>query len=233
MNGCSPSSASPSEEPSALSIASPARATFTEMTHDPTPRLRLIYDENAHAYEQANRGIDPTTRDFALTFVSALAAGAEVLDVGCGTGKCSALFTDLGFAVTGIDISPVMLALARERSPKSTFLEMDMRHLDFPDARFEGLWASAAFLHLTKEDAPAALAEFRRVLRAGAPLAVTVKTGEGEGWEPSPYGAFERFYSRYGAKEIARLFAPSFNVRSITHATDRGEEWLLVSATAR
>lgn len=202
-------------------------------SHDPAPRLRLIYDENTHAYEQANQGIDPVTRAFALSLASYMPAGAEVLDVGCGAGQCSALFTSLGFAVTGIDISPVMLALASARSPESSFLEMDMRQLDFPDARFEGLWASAAFLHLTKDDAPTALAEFRRVLRAGAPLAVTVKTGEGEGWEPSPYGSFERFYSRYGAKEIGRLFSPSFNVRSITHSTDRGEEWLLVSATAR
>lgn len=203
------------------------------MNHDPAPRLRQIYDENAHVYEQANPEIDPTTRAFALALASCMPAGAEMLDVGCGAGQCSALFASLGFVVTGVDISPVMLARARERSPRSSFLEMDMRRLDFPDARFEGLWASAAFLHLTKDDAPAALAGFRRVLRAGAPLAVTVKTGEGEGWEPSPYGSFERFYSRYGAKEIERLFAPSFDIRSLTHSTDRGEEWLLVSATAR
>jgi ubiquinone/menaquinone biosynthesis C-methylase UbiE len=201
--------------------------------HDPAPRLRLVYDENAHAYGQANAEIDSTTRAFATDFTEQLPEGATILDAGCGSGQCSELFASLGFQVTGIDISPVMLTLARERSPESGFLEMDMRRLDFPDARFEGLWVSAAFLHLPKEDAPAALAEFRRVLRQGAPLAVTVKAGEGEGWEPSPYGSFERFYSRYGEDEIAQLFAQSFDVSAIVRATDRGEEWLLVSATAR
>lgn len=220
-----------------IAMSAPAEHTFAGMTtrHDPAPRLRQVYDAIAHAYESANRSSELMTehRAFADSFSARLPEGAAVLDVGCGTGRASAFFSALGFELTGVDISPVMLELARERSPQSRFLEMDMRTLEFPDASFEGLWASAAFLHLPKQDAPAALAEFRRVLRFGAPLALTVKAGSSEGWEPSPYGSFERFYARYEEQELEDLFADSFEVIAVVRHADRGEEWLRVSARAR
>lgn len=42
-------------------------------------------------------------------------AGRKLLDIGCGTGVLSALLAQEGFSVTGIDASPEMLSVARER----------------------------------------------------------------------------------------------------------------------
>ena len=54
--------------------------------------------------------------DFANMAVAlALPAGARLLDVGCGSGWLSEYFARLGYDVTGIDISPDLIALARER----------------------------------------------------------------------------------------------------------------------
>lgn len=54
--------------------------------------------------------------DFAnLAMTLALPAGARLLDVGCGSGWLSEYFARLGYDVTGIDISPDLIEIARER----------------------------------------------------------------------------------------------------------------------
>ncbi|MDD2836016.1 MAG: class I SAM-dependent methyltransferase, partial [Methanothrix sp.] len=46
----------------------------------------------------------------------------SVLDVGCGTGEISLLLAEMGHQVTGIDLSPKMLALARSKAKATDFL---------------------------------------------------------------------------------------------------------------
>lgn len=69
-------------------------------------------------YEGA--GMDADTHrhfcDFANMAVTlAIPEGARILDVGCGSGWLCEYFARLGYDVTGIDISPDLIALARER----------------------------------------------------------------------------------------------------------------------
>ena len=54
--------------------------------------------------------------DFANIAVAlALPAGSRLLDVGCGSGWLSEYFARLGYDVTGIDISPDLIEISRER----------------------------------------------------------------------------------------------------------------------
>jgi SAM-dependent methyltransferase len=56
--------------------------------------------------------------------------GRSLLDVGCGTGKSFLAMLDRGWTVTACDISPRMLAIAREKaSGRASLLEADMRTL--------------------------------------------------------------------------------------------------------
>ncbi|HEX6526500.1 MAG TPA: methyltransferase domain-containing protein [Streptosporangiaceae bacterium] len=65
--------------------------------------------------------------------IGQLARGARVLDAGCGTGLPTARqLLDAGLAVTGIDISAVMLELARRNVP-----EADLRRLDLTEVGSE------------------------------------------------------------------------------------------------
>jgi len=62
--------------------------------------------------------------------------GRRLLDVGCGTGKSTLAFLDRGYDVTGCDISPAMIALARRKRPNYAdhFHVSDMRYIDGPQA---------------------------------------------------------------------------------------------------
>lgn len=60
----------------------------------------------------------------AETLLSRLGTGApsrRVLDLGCGAGPLSRRLSERGFATWGLDLSPALIALARERLPGAEF----------------------------------------------------------------------------------------------------------------
>jgi 2-polyprenyl-3-methyl-5-hydroxy-6-metoxy-1,4-benzoquinol methylase len=58
-------------------------------------------------------------------------AGREVLDAGCGEGLLARILASRGARVTGIDLSPRLIQMARERDPRQ---EMDYRVADLSGA---------------------------------------------------------------------------------------------------
>jgi SAM-dependent methyltransferase len=67
-------------------------------------------------------------------------AELTVLDVGCGNGRSTRAYVDMGLApgqVTGIDLRPGTIALARKLNPAITFLSYQEAALPFPDGSFD------------------------------------------------------------------------------------------------
>jgi SAM-dependent methyltransferase len=93
-------------------------------------------------------------------------AGLRVLDAGCGGGRTSAWLAEQGAEVVGIDVSPELLRLARERVPSGSFSLGDLAEpLPFEDGSFDLVVASLV-MHYLRDWVPP-LRELRRVLRAG------------------------------------------------------------------
>lgn len=103
-----------------------------------------------------------------------LAAGARVLDLGCGPGRCLDLLVRAGCVAIGGDLSPGMLRSARRRHGSVTLLSADA--LPFRARSFDGLVCTNSFHHYP--DAARALAEMRRVLRPGGRLALVDPSGD-------------------------------------------------------
>lgn len=83
-------------------------------------RVRAWWDADASSYD-ASAGHSLTDPVEAAAWAAALLAllpppPATVLDVGAGTGSLSLVAADLGFEVTGLDLSDGMLAKAREKA---------------------------------------------------------------------------------------------------------------------
>lgn len=100
--------------------------------------------------------------------------GRRVLDAGCGAGPLTAALRDRGAVVTGFDLSPAMIDLARQRLGADADLHVaDLGGpLPFGDDAFDVVVASLCLHYL--EDWAAPLAELRRVLRPGGRLVVSV-----------------------------------------------------------
>jgi cyclopropane fatty-acyl-phospholipid synthase-like methyltransferase len=101
-----------------------------------------------------------------------LEEGSDVLDVACGWGRHAVELADRGYAVTGVDFSPLLLGeaarVASETGVELTLHQADMREMEF-DARFDGavsLFSSLGYFGSDAEDARV-LAGVRRALRPG------------------------------------------------------------------
>ena len=98
--------------------------------------------------------------------------GAKVLDVGCGTGVLSIILANLGYKVTGIDISNKMLDRAIDKN-KRLGLDILFSNGDAEAPPFEGTHFDAIFSrHLiwTLTDPEKAVANFVRLLKPGGVL---------------------------------------------------------------
>jgi ubiquinone/menaquinone biosynthesis C-methylase UbiE len=98
----------------------------------------------------------------------------SILDVGCGTGallsQLSACYPQARLA--GIDPSPEMLAIARERLPPGVELKQGWAEgIPYPDSSFEAVVSCNVF-HYIREPL-IALKDMLRVLRPGSPLVIT------------------------------------------------------------
>ncbi len=126
---------------------------------------------------------------------------ARVLDLGCGPGRDVRFLSEMGFRALGLDRSAGMLGEARRRV-EAPFVQADMRVLPFADGSFDGVWACASLLHVPRAEAPAVLAEIKRVLEHGH-LFLAVKRGEGETWVETEHGPV--FFAYYHPAEIELL----------------------------
>lgn len=119
-------------------------------------------------------------REYAPWMADALdygsAQGLQLLDVGCGQGIDLCEYALAGAKVTGIDLTPRHVELARhhleELGLEGEVLLGDAESLPFPDKTFDRV-SSNGVLHHTS-DMPRALREIRRVLRPGGQAVVIV-----------------------------------------------------------
>jgi SAM-dependent methyltransferase len=96
-----------------------------------------------------------------------------VLDLGCGAGEPIARhLIAAGYAVTGVDASPTMIALCRSRWPDGRWVVADIRGLTL-GRRFDGILAWDSFFHLRADDQRALFAVFRDHAAPGAALLFT------------------------------------------------------------
>lgn len=103
-----------------------------------------------------------------------LPPGARILDLGCGTGLPTARqLVDAGYRVTGTDISPTMLALARENVPEAEFRQVDIVDLD-ADQDYDAVVAFFSLLILPRARIPEALGLIRRALVPGGWLCLSM-----------------------------------------------------------
>lgn len=107
-----------------------------------------------------------------LVAFAGVAPGTRVLDAATGTGIVALAAAGAGADVTGLDINPGMLAVARRKSAAIDWVEGDVAALPFPDAAFDTVLCQFALMFVP--DRPQALAEMLRVLKPGGTLAVAV-----------------------------------------------------------
>ena len=133
------------------------------------------YDAFAEAYSTDNE-VNLLNRHYERPEMLRLAgdvAGRRILDAGCGSGPLTAALRDRGALVSGFDLSPAMIELARTRlGANADLLVHDLADpLPYRDATFDDAVASLVVHYL--EDWAGPLSELRRVLKPGGRLLIS------------------------------------------------------------
>ncbi len=147
------------------------------------PDLAGVYDRVARAYAEkffTELEQKPFDRELLDRFAADVRGRGRVCDLGCGPGHVGRYLAGRGSDVFGIDLSPRMVALARELNPGMSVEQGDMRALPLPDGALAGVVAFYSLIHLERGAAPKALAEIARVLAPGGVALLAFHGGEGE-----------------------------------------------------
>lgn len=97
---------------------------------------------------------------------------SRVLDIGCGAGRFCRIVADRGARISGLDATPALVEIARERIPDGDFAVGDMEDLPWPDESFDLVTGFNSFF--IAANIVDALAEARRAVRTEGAVAMTV-----------------------------------------------------------
>ncbi len=165
--------------------------------HKNTQDLTLeYYAENTDAFISGTVSVDmSSTRD---RFLKELPPHARILDLGCGSGRDTKVFLDLGYAVDAVDGSEELCKKASE------FTGIQVRHMYFQDLDakelYDGIYASASILHLPKAELEPVLRKIAAALKPGGVLFTSFKYGDFEGMRGG------RFYSDFTDESLKQFF---------------------------
>jgi ubiquinone/menaquinone biosynthesis C-methylase UbiE len=198
-------------------------------------KLQQTYARIAQNFNKVNaENIDTEETDY---FLSLLPVNAEILDFGGGTGRDSKYFAAKGHHLTILDNSAEMLVIAHQNVPTAKIIEADMTEVNLTAETYDGIWARASLLHLTKDEVKNVLKKLHAALKPDGVLYVKVKEGEGEREvaqdKYSDKGQKEtRFFSFFQEDELVKLIEQSgFEV--VKHYLNQRSDYLWVTVYAR
>jgi len=165
---------------------------------------RKSYDETAAEYQSNTLKMRPEVK--AKAFLSHVPPNSVILDLGCGPGRDAEFFTKTGHTVVGVDISPRMIALARESVPAAQFIVSDIENLNLESESVDAIWASASLLHVSKQTMPSVLINLNKMMKPGGVFYISMKQGAGEEIKADErYGGVEKFWNYVSEDELVDL----------------------------
>ncbi|MDP5292559.1 class I SAM-dependent methyltransferase [Oceanimonas sp. CHS3-5] len=134
------------------------------------------YQQQADAFFAATVNVDMSS--LYERFLPRVSKGGHIVDAGCGSGRDSKHFADLGYKVTAVDASPALVQKARDYTglPVACHDFMALHCRPAVDA----IWACASLLHVPESELAGVLAHLAAQLKTGGVLYCSFKYGRGE-----------------------------------------------------
>lgn len=152
---------------------------------------------NKYAAKEFEETVNQDMSGIMKEFLDLLEEGDTILDLGCGSGRDSLTFYDLGYDVTPLDASEEMCQLAEIHTGLEV-LRMTYEEMDF-DNVFDGIWACASLLHTPKKELSDILTKIARALNDKGILYMSFKLGDFEGFRG------ERYFCDFTADSMTEL----------------------------
>jgi ubiquinone/menaquinone biosynthesis C-methylase UbiE len=152
------------------------------MTDERKNRIRSAYDKAAENYAETlfwELNDKPLERKFLDLFFERVNNHGHVLEIGCGPGEISSYLRMRGLeTITGLDISPRMVELARKRCPMIVFEVADVFDLPYEKESIAGVAAPYLIVNFSADETARAIKEIHRVLEPGGILYLNFHCGD-------------------------------------------------------
>lgn len=168
------------------------------------------YENESLEYHRNTFYIDPSS--FLLPLKERLSPGAQVLDVGCASGRDILWLKTNGFEATGFERCRGLSALARSNTG-CRVVEADFYSFDFSTLEFDAVMLVGALVHVPHQELPIILEKICRCLRSGGLVLITLKEGVGQKADETG-----RMFYLWNDAHLARIFE---HLHLLTVAFDR------------
>jgi SAM-dependent methyltransferase len=157
-------------------------------------------------------------------FAERVRDGGRVLEIGSGPGRDARELEDRGLTVRRTDITPAFVDLMRADGYDADVLDPLVDDLGGP---YDGVWASAVLLHVTRDEMGVVLARLHECTVAGGTLYVSLKEGDGEAWSTHGHVSRPRLFTywRDGPLRTA-LETAGWQVRALRHTQGPRDTWI-------
>lgn len=181
------------------------------------------YNQNVDSFFDTTVNAD--IKEVRDRFINSIPEKGTILDFGCGSGRDTKAFLDLGYIVYAIDGSEELCKKASE------YTGIEVKHSYFEDLndveKYDGIWACSSILHLPKSELKTVLIKMKNALKTNGVIYTSFKYGDFEGEKNGRFftyfskESFESFIKDVEGIEIEEAWTTS-DVRP-----GRGEEkWL-------
>ena len=181
------------------------------------------YNSNAADFSETTKNVN--FLKVQQIFTNHLLPDASILDFGCGSGRDTKYFLDHGYHVKATDGSEAICKIATDYTgiqvKQMLFEELDDRN------KYDGIWACASILHLSKEELSDIFQKMYRALKENGIIYTSFKYGTFEGMRNGRY--FTDFTEEMFVAFIKRISGLKIEKMWITGDVREGrgdERWL-------
>ncbi len=168
---------------------------------------------NTYAEQYVTETIDLDVSDNRNIFLNLLPKPAQILDLGCGSGRDSRFFIDHGYDVIAIDAAPEIARIASEKIGKRVEIQ-SFHELNYVQA-FDGIWACASLLHCPKSQISDLITKIIRALKRNGIIYMSFKYGQSERIDERG-----RFFNDYTENEMSNVINAHSNFYIINMFTE-------------
>jgi len=187
------------------------------------------YNQNAEKWEERTVKADNSYRIKIVKEFKKIMSKGRIIELGCGTGLDAVILTKNGYEYCGIDVSKELLLIAKKNLPDGNFLQMDLEKMSFKDNSFDGFWASASLLHVSKDKIGGILNKIKKICKMGSSGFISLKVGDGEELDKET-GLFFAYYQKQEIQKILENYG--FKIVKIEITKDvlnrEGQGWMWI-----
>jgi SAM-dependent methyltransferase len=191
---------------------------------DPRSDTIAAYQADAARYADGAVTVSSSMTQDLDEFARLLGGSGRVLEIGSGPGRDARELEARGLTVRRTDVTPAFVDLMRAEGFEADVLDPLTDDLDGP---YDGVWANAVLLHLSRAELPVVLERLHAATVPGGTLYASVKEGDGEAWSTHGHVAAPRHFTFWREEPLREVVARAgWRVATVRHTAGSRDDWL-------